>query len=131
MAGGRRNNSGMQTNMASRQDRMTRCAGDGGSGSRDCSSRMRRLQQLDFMIQEVVLYLDSYPDCKEALHFYHHLLAERRQLADEYEEMCGPLTANGNQSRDGWDWVKSPWPWQISFPGNGGSRGGGCGNRRM
>ena len=25
---------------------------------------------------------------------------------------CGPMTMYGNVSRDSWDWVKGPWPWE-------------------
>ena len=85
---------------------------------RECHELMRKLQKLDFSIQETVLYLDAYPDCCEAKTYYHHLLRERQEVAQAYEETCGPLTAWGNQSTTSWDWCKSPWPWQLGFAGN-------------
>ncbi len=86
--------------------------------SRECQELMCRLQKLDFSIQETVLYLDAYPDCCEAKSYYHHLLQQRREVAEAYEKACGPLTAWGNQSTTNWDWCRAPWPWHADFPGN-------------
>lgn len=91
----------------------------------ECHALMHQLQQLDFSIQETVLYLDAYPDCCEALAHYRHLIEERAQVAAQYEQSCGPLSAHGNGHRTGWDWVKAPWPWHPEFPGNGLSKSSG------
>ena len=71
------------------------------------------LQAIDFAIQETVLYLDAYPDHAEALKYYHALMDQRNQIAAAYEKQCGPLTMYGNQSRNSWDWISGPWPWEI------------------
>lgn len=94
------------------------CGCGGGGEDREADRRMRRLQQLDFAIQEVVLYLDSYPGCRRALDRYHRLLCERARAAAECAEVNGPLTAWSNENTDAWDWVGNPWPWQSDFPGN-------------
>ena len=79
---------------------------------------MRRLQKLDFSIQETVLYLDAYPECCEAKAHYHQLVKERAEVAAEYQQICGPLNMMGNKSTTTWDWVNAPWPWNHDFPGN-------------
>ncbi len=79
---------------------------------------MRKLQQLDFSIQETVLYLNAYPDCCEALAHYQQLVEQRCAAKKEYEETCGPLTSHGNMNMRHWDWVSAPWPWHVEFPGN-------------
>lgn len=89
------------------------------TGRGECCGLMNQLQQLDFSIQETVLYLDAYPDCAAALAYYHQLVAERARVAAEYEQGCGPLNAYGNACREEWGWVSNPWPWQVEFPGNG------------
>ena len=111
-----------------RQDRPYRTEGGCGCERRtdvpirrncaECDALMRRLQKLDFSIQETVLYLDAYPDCCEAKAYYHQLVKERCEVAKEYEEKCGPLNAMGNVSTTSWDWVDAPWPWHPDFPGN-------------
>lgn len=83
--------------------------------SDECKNLMKRLQKLDFSIQETVLYLDAYPDCCEAKQYYHHLLAERKEVAEKYQKICGPLTAWGNESATTWDWTNAPWPWHPDF----------------
>ena len=74
---------------------------------------LRKIQEIDFSLYETVLYLDAYPDCQEALDYYHSLLNSRDTLVAEYEKKYGPLTAFSNMSHSSWDWTKSPWPWQL------------------
>lgn len=86
---------------------------------RECEKLMRQIQQLDFTIQEIVLYLDAYPDCCEAKSFYCRLVKDRKEAVAEYEEHCGPLTMYGNVNCARWDWIRTPWPWEMDFPGDG------------
>ncbi len=78
-----------------------------------CRDSLSLLRALDFSIQETVLYLDAYPECREALGYYHKLIAERAQLLQSYEEKCGPLCIYGNRSNTSWDWTDGPWPWEV------------------
>ena len=77
------------------------------------SSLLRKIQEIDFSLYETVLYLDAYPECHEALAYYHALLTQRKGVVAQYEREIGPLTAFSNSSQTSWDWIKSPWPWQI------------------
>ncbi len=77
------------------------------------ASLLKKIQEIDFSIYETVLYLDAYPDCREALAYYHTLMSQRKGLMSQYEREIAPLTAFGNCSQSSWDWVKSPWPWQM------------------
>ena len=85
----------------------------GSSHNTNGASLLRKIQEIDFSIYETVLYLDAYPDCREALAYYHTLLSRRHALVAQYEREIGPLTAYGNVSQTSWDWIKSPWPWQM------------------
>ena len=85
----------------------------GGCQNANGASLLRKIQEIDFSIYETVLYLDAYPDCREALAYYHTLLSTRRALAAQYEREVGPLTAFSNESKTSWDWIRSPWPWQM------------------
>jgi spore coat protein JB len=80
--------------------------------SNNGTSLLKKIQELDFSIYETVLYLDAYPDCYEALGYYHTLLNQRKAAVAQYEREVGPLTAFSNCSQTSWDWIKSPWPWQ-------------------
>ena len=78
-----------------------------------CADQRELLRAIDFALVETALYLDAYPDSCEALAYYHKLLAERQSLADDYAQACGPLTHRDNTSQTSWQWVKTPWPWEL------------------
>lgn len=75
---------------------------------------LSRIREVEFALVETILYLDAYPDNRQALAFYQDLLNERNRLVDQYEKTVGPLTATGNRSNTSWDWVKTPWPWEFA-----------------
>ena len=81
--------------------------------SQDCRKLMEQIRAVDFALYEVVLYLDAYPHCHEALETYYKLRERSEALHREYESTSGPLTAFGNRSPDSWDWMKKPFPWEY------------------
>ena len=78
-----------------------------------CRSLMKRIRELDFAITETVLYLDVYPECQQALEYYHRLMDARRETMELYEKSCGPVTMYGNTDKSRWGWIDSPWPWEA------------------
>lgn len=82
-------------------------------GMTNCGKLLDQIRAVDFALAELVLYLDAYPHCREALDTYHMLIARRRGLCQQYETSCGPLTAMGNRSNDTWDWINGPFPWEY------------------
>ena len=73
----------------------------------------KKLQEVEFALYELTLYLDAYPESREALALYHELLGARKRLVSEYQASHGPLTMYGNESKSSWDWVTTPWPWET------------------
>ena len=71
-----------------------------------------QIRALGFVKAEIELYLDTHPDCKIALDYYHRTVTELKRLVEEYENTVGPLSAMGVVSTDKWTWVNTPWPWQ-------------------
>ena len=73
----------------------------------------RMIQNYSFVIQETALYLDTHPNCRQALRY----MEKYRRLLDEatcmYEENYGQLTHMSSYCGDSWRWVKEPWPWEI------------------
>ena len=97
--------------------------GEARAQSRSCHNTqtakwMRRLQVLDFALQELVLYLDMYPDCHRAMAKFHALREERAKVVQALQSSGAPITALGNDSHDRWDWIDGPWPWEYDFSGN-------------
>ena len=88
--------------------------GCGCNNSRDdCASLLDRIRKIDFSLVETILFLDVYPCSTEALEYYHKLRKMREELVAKYQATCGPLTAYGNDSECEWNWIKSPWPWEL------------------
>ena len=75
---------------------------------------MEQIRAVDFALQETVLYLDAYPDNRQALSYYHRLMEEHNRLLNEYQSHFGPLTMYGNHSKTSWDWIEGPWPWEAA-----------------
>ncbi|MBQ7353303.1 MAG: spore coat protein CotJB [Clostridia bacterium] len=72
---------------------------------------MKELQTYSFAAHEALLYLDAYPESKEALAYYNKFKKLENQIKNEYEAKYGPVTSpNEAQS---WQWNKGPWPWQL------------------
>ena len=78
-----------------------------GNGAHEA---MKRVQQLAFMKTETELFLDTHPTCRQALDYYHRILAELDAAEMEYVSRYGPITA-AESSTESWNWVESPWPW--------------------
>ena len=87
---------------------------DGAVSDCNCKALTERLRKIDFSIIDTVLYLDSYPECKKALAYYNKLICERDALRKALAEKCRrPMTSFENVG-EAWDWIDSPWPWDVS-----------------
>ena len=74
---------------------------------------MTELQTMAFAIQELVLYLDTHRDDKEALEVYHDLQKLYDEGRRKYEAECGPLTNTSITSGE-YKWLNDPWPWEYA-----------------
>ena len=72
---------------------------------------MKALQAYSFAAYDALLYLDAYPDSREALESYNKYQKLAGRAKAEYEAKFGHVTAPNEASS--WDWTDSPWPWQI------------------
>lgn len=72
---------------------------------------LRRLQILDFAIQETALFLNAHPQDAQAMQYYQSTMRERKEAFDEYERCYGPLSSRDNQTEN-WEYIKGPWPWE-------------------
>lgn len=73
----------------------------------------RLIQNCSFMIQETALYLDTHPNCRQALRHMEKYQRILREAEAEYEDKYGQLSINTGACGNGWRWVKEPWPWQV------------------
>ena len=83
------------------------------TNSMSCKQRMKKLQAIDFSMDEMVLYLDAYPESADAMRYYNALRAERAQLLSEMKASgCAPIVATDAAEQGRWDWTDAPWPWE-------------------
>lgn len=70
---------------------------------------LRSISSAQFAMWELHLYLDTHPADLQASSMLAQYEKKCRNLADEYEELYGPLTPRFAQ---GVEWLKNPWPWE-------------------
>lgn len=75
---------------------------------------LRSVQEQDFTLIELNLFLDTHPDHAEALAAYRAVLPKAAEARARYESCAGPLLAQNGAAADGgcFAWVKKPWPWE-------------------
>lgn len=78
---------------------------------------LRKVQYYCFAALESALFLDTHPDCKEALAYHTKHKKMAQEATKEYEEKYGPITTRSTQNEDSWQWVNAPWPWEYSANG--------------
>lgn len=79
---------------------------------------LNHINAVSFAAYDVMLFLDTHPDCMEAKDYYCQMMEERKMAMDEYQKRFEPLVAEGactcgcNNSDSTWTWATTPWPWE-------------------
>ena len=75
---------------------------------------MQKIQEIDFAIIDLNLFLDTHPNCKDALELFTKLAATSRSLKSDYQRKYGPLYAANSENSTPFAWVHDDykWPWQ-------------------
>jgi len=75
---------------------------------------LRKIQELEFALVELNLFLDTHPTEEKALMHYNMYTEKLMDLKNRYEMKHGPLTNFGYApSQYPWQWVCEPWPWEM------------------
>lgn len=75
---------------------------------------LKTVQYYSFAVLEAGLFLDTHPDCREALEYYNKYKKLCREAKEQYEAKYGPLTVDSDANNESWQWAKTPWPWELS-----------------
>lgn len=79
------------------------------------SGHLAELQALEFVLVELVLYLDTHQNDSEAFELYRKYAAMEMEARGRYEAMYGPLMHRGVVNEKSWaSWLKDPWPWNYT-----------------
>ena len=71
---------------------------------------LKQIQEYEFAITDLALYLDTHPTDPKALFLHRRYCIESKELKDKYQKMYGPLTINCPCNK--WKWIDEPWPWE-------------------
>ena len=88
---------------------------------------MKRIDDASFAMDDVILYLDTHPDDRNALNYYRYVVALRKEAVKAYEASFGPLTIEDADDACTWSrlsayyrllhfrppyWLTERWPWE-------------------
>jgi len=71
------------------------------------------IDALEFACIDLALYLDIYPDDKEAIEMYNNYRISLGEYMIAYQQKFGPITKTSDTLNSyPWKWNNSPWPWE-------------------
>jgi spore coat protein JB len=75
---------------------------------------LKKLQEVDFVLMELTLYLDTHPNDIQALEQFNHYARKGQKIRRTYEAEYGPLLSFGQSlNRFPGGWNEGPWPWEL------------------
>ncbi len=72
-----------------------------------------QIMEYTFAMIDIQLYLDMYPNDRDALKLFNAYLNNKKNLTNMFEEKYGPLTIDSDNQKNNWTWNNSPWPWEV------------------
>ena len=76
------------------------------------SELMTKIQKLAFAKVEAELFLDTHPECRQALEYFKEVVKNLKEATEEYSAKYGPITSAGVEG-DKWTWADGAWPWHL------------------
>ena len=74
---------------------------------------MTELMAIDFVTDELELYLDTHADDEEAFAFYQSFLALQKEAHERFARRFGPICQSDMLGMNEYAWLKDPWPWEY------------------
>ncbi len=75
------------------------------------------LMAIDFVADELSLYLDTHCGDKEAFEVYQSILALSKEAHERYVKSSGPICKSDMLGMERYAWLKAPWPWEMNGEG--------------
>jgi len=74
---------------------------------------LTNLDSLGFALIDLNLYLDVFPDDKNALEEFNQIRRQKEELLKQYEMKYGPIVLSSDALNVyPWAWDNKPWPWE-------------------
>ncbi len=74
---------------------------------------LAELMAVDFVCEEMGLYLDTHKDDEEAFAVYRELLKLSEEAHTRYAARYGPICRKDMLQADRFTWLGTPWPWEY------------------
>lgn len=81
-------------------------------------THLTELQALEFVNQELALYLDTHPSDAEAFELFRQYTALEKAARATYVSMHGPVFRGETAESKTYTWLKDPWPWNYPEGGD-------------
>ncbi|MBR6208924.1 MAG: spore coat protein CotJB [Oscillospiraceae bacterium] len=78
---------------------------------------LAELMAIDFAAHDLSLYLDTHPRDEEAFAVYRDLLRLAEEGSRRYAARYGPISKPDLIEADKFEWLNSPWPWELCEKG--------------
>ncbi len=75
------------------------------------------ITKVSFAMDDTRLFLDTHPDCKEALEYFQKMSRIRHEAIREYTERFGQLISYHYDDCNSWNWNSAPLPWNLNKKG--------------
>ena len=87
------------------------------SNNATLQEKLLALQESDFLLDDMKLYLDTHPCDQRMLMKYQMQAQKSTMLRNEIEYRYNyPINSMHVQYGKGFNWINSPWPWNKDFP---------------
>ena len=74
---------------------------------------LTEMMAIDFVTDELELYLDTHSDDTEAFAMYQTFLALKAEARERYVKICGPVSQTDMLGMNDYAWLNDPWPWDY------------------
>ena len=71
------------------------------------------MMAIDFVVDELELYLDTHAEDTEAFSLYQTMLALQKEARERYVKICGPVRQSDMLGMNSYAWINNPWPWDY------------------
>ena len=72
------------------------------------------LMALQFVVQELKLYMDTHKEDKEAFKALKDAIALEKEGRDKYTALYGPIQFEDVGNSASYNWTNGPWPWEYA-----------------
>lgn len=73
---------------------------------------LRDISIVDFVMVELLLYLDTHPNDRDAMEYFNHYTRIKNQMTRDFSQKYFPLTKEYAESNNEWRWGAAPLPWE-------------------